>query len=66
VRYRNNVIGVCGQNSIDVVVFFKLCLIGYLENLISDRDLITYSSLRMDILDFLDYDIDKPIAGTVR
>ncbi|MFB0925188.1 MAG: transposase [Vicingaceae bacterium] len=47
-------------------MFFKLCLIGYLENLISDRDLITYSSLRMDILDFLDYDIDKSIAGTVR
>ena len=25
------------QSSIDPVVFFKLCLVGYLENIISDR-----------------------------
>ena len=28
--------GESGQKSIDPVVFFKLCLVGYLENIISD------------------------------
>ncbi|VAW14726.1 Transposase, partial [hydrothermal vent metagenome] len=53
--------GQSGQKSIDPVVFFKLCLVGYLENIISDRDLILHSSLRLDILYFLDYDIDEPL-----
>ena len=44
--------GVSGQKSIDPVVFFKLCLVGYLENIISDRDLIQHSSMRLDILFF--------------
>jgi len=51
--------GECGQKSVDVVVFFKLCLVGYLENIISDRQIIKHSSMRMDILYFLDYDIDE-------
>ena len=29
--------GTCGQKSIDPVVFFKMCLVGYLENIISYR-----------------------------
>lgn len=53
--------GVSGQKSIDPVVFFKLCLVGYLENIISDRDLIQHSSMRLDILYFLGYDIDEPL-----
>jgi transposase len=53
--------GVSGQKSIDPVVFFKLCLVGYLENIISDRDLIQHSSMRLDILLFLGYDIDEPL-----
>ncbi len=53
--------GDSGQKSIDPVVFFKLCLVGYLENIISDRDLIGHSSMRLDILYFLDYDIDEPL-----
>jgi len=53
--------GDCGQKSVDVVVFFKLCLVGYLENIISDRQLIKHSSMRMDILYFLDYDIDEAL-----
>lgn len=32
--------GDSGQKSIDSVFFFKLCLVGYLENIISDRQLI--------------------------
>ena len=48
-----------GQSSIDPVLFFKLCLVGYLENIISDRKLITHCSMRLDILYFLGYDIDE-------
>lgn len=48
-----------GQQSIDPVVFFKLILIGYLENLGSDRRIINTVSMRMDMLYFLGYDIDE-------
>jgi len=51
--------GDCGQKSIDPIVFFKLCLVGYLENITSDRQLIEHCSLRLDILFFLDYDVDE-------
>ena len=53
--------GESGQKSIDPIVFFKLCLVGYLENIISDRDLIQHSGMRLDILFFLGYDIDEPL-----
>ena len=53
--------GQSGQKSIDPVVFFKLCLVGYLENIISDRQIISHSSMRLDILYFLGYDIDEPL-----
>ena len=53
--------GSCGQKSIDPVVFFKLCLVGYLENLTSDRQLIEHCSMRLDILLFLGYDIDEEL-----
>ncbi len=53
--------GLEGQQSIDPVVFFKLILIGYLENLMSDRRIITTVSLRLDMLFFIGYDIDEPL-----
>lgn len=53
--------GLSGQKSIDPVVFFKICLVGYLENLISDRKLIEHCSMRLDILYFLGYDIDESL-----
>ncbi len=53
--------GPSGQKSIDPVVFFKLCLVGYLENIISDRKLIAHCSMRLDILFFLGYDIDEEL-----
>jgi transposase len=53
--------GNTGQKSIDPVVFFKLCLIGYLENIISDRKLIDHCAMRLDILFFLGYDIDEEL-----
>ena len=53
--------GTCGQKSIDPVVFYKLSLVGYLENIISDRKLIDHCSMRLDIMFFLGYDIDEPL-----
>ena len=50
-----------GQQSIDPVVFFKLLLIGYLENLNSDRKIIDHSKMRLDILFFLGYDLDEEL-----
>ena len=50
--------GACGQKSIDPIVFYKLCLVGYLENIISDRKIIEHCSMRLDILYFLGFDID--------
>jgi len=53
--------GSSGQKSIDPVVFFKLCLVGYLENIISDRKLIAHCSMRLDILFFIDYDLEDEL-----
>ena len=53
--------GTEGQKSVDPVVFFKLMLIGYLENLGSDRRIITTVSMRLDMLYFLGYDIDEEL-----
>lgn len=53
--------GTEGQKSIDPVVFFKLMLIGYLENLGSDRRIMSTVSMRLDMLYFLGYDIDEEL-----
>ena len=50
-----------GQSSIDPEVFFKLILVGYLENLNSDRKIIDHARMRMDILFFIGYDIDEEL-----
>ncbi len=50
-----------GQESIDPVVFFKILLVGYLNNINSDRKLIEYCSNCLDIRLFLKYDIDEPL-----
>jgi len=50
-----------GQASIDPLVFFKLILVGYLENLNSDRKIIAHSKMRLDILFFLGYDLDEEL-----
>jgi transposase len=34
--------GMEGQESIDPVVFFKICMIGYINNIASDRKLIEF------------------------
>lgn len=53
--------GTEGQESIDPVVFFKLMLVGYLENLGSDRRIVNTASMRLDVLFFIGYNIDEPL-----
>jgi transposase len=53
--------GTEGQVSIDPVVFFKLILIGYLENQPSDRRIMSMVSMRLDMLYFIGYDIGEPL-----
>ncbi len=50
-----------GQKSIDPIVFFKLMLAGYFENINSDRKIIEHAKLRLDILFFIGYDIDEEL-----
>ncbi|WP_167856920.1 IS1182 family transposase [Hymenobacter aquaticus] len=50
-----------GQPSLDPVVFFKLVLVGRLENLVSDRRLVEHCALRLDILFFLGYEVDEEL-----
>lgn len=50
-----------GQESIDPVVFFKFCLVGYLNNIISDRKLVNYCSDSLAIRLFLGYDLDEKL-----
>ncbi|MCB4234964.1 transposase [Kaistella anthropi] len=45
--------GRCGQDSIDPVVFFKILLVGYLNNLNSDRALLRFCSDSLSIRLFL-------------
>lgn len=50
-----------GNASLDPVVFFKLLLTGYLENLQSDRQIIENARLRLDILLFIGYGLDEEL-----
>ena len=50
-----------GQESIDPVVFFKICLVGYLNNINSDRKLIEYCGNCLNIRLFIKYDIDESL-----
>ncbi|MGY3055608.1 transposase [Pedobacter sp. UYEF25] len=53
--------GKTGNPSIDPVVFFKLLLTGYLENITSDRKLVEHCGMRMDVLYFLGFDMDEEL-----
>src|SRR5690606_34877487 len=46
---------------IDPVVYFKICLVGYLENITTDRGVMDHSAMRLDILYFLGYDVDEEL-----
>ena len=53
--------GDCGQESIDPTVFFKILLVGYLNNLSSDRALMRLCSDSLSIRFFLGYDLDETL-----
>lgn len=53
--------GTEGQESIDPVVFFKICMIGYINNIVSDRKLIEFCADSLSIRLFLGYDIDESL-----
>jgi len=53
--------GTEGQESIDPVVFFKIMLVGYLNNINSDRALLRYCANCLDVRLFLRYDIDEQL-----
>lgn len=50
-----------GRPSLDPVVFFKILLIGYLENKCSDRAVERMIRNRLDLRLFIGYDIDEDI-----
>lgn len=50
-----------GQESIDPVVFFKMLLVGYMNNISSDRRLVAFCSDSLSIRLFLGYDIHEPL-----
>jgi transposase len=52
-----------GKESLDPVVFFKLCLIRKLESISSDRKLIALCRLRLDLLYFLSYNLDEKLPS---
>lgn len=53
--------GLEGQKSIDPVVFFKICLVGYFNNIVSDRALIRFCNDSLSARWFIGYDIDQPL-----
>ena len=53
--------GKTGKPSIDPVVFFKLELFGYFENIISDRELIRKANDSLAARYFIGYDIDEKL-----
>ena len=54
-----NYYGSEGNESIDPVVFFKIMLVGYLNNINSDRKLLEYCSDSLAVRLYLGYDIDE-------
>ena len=50
-----------GQCSIDPVVFFKICIVGYLNNIVSDRTLIRFCADSLSIRLYLGYDLDEEL-----
>lgn len=56
-----------GQKSIDPVVFFKICLVGYFNNITSDRALIRFCNDSLSARWYIGYDIDQtlPVHSTL-
>lgn len=56
-----SVYGKTGNPSIDPVVFFRLALFGYFENIISDRELMRRASDSLGVRLYLGYDFDEEL-----
>ena len=56
-----SVYGKTGNPSIDPVVFFRIVLFGYFENIISDRELIRRASDSLGVRLYLGYDFDEEL-----
>jgi len=56
-----SIYGKTGNPSIDPVVFFRLVLFGYIENIISDRELIRRASDSLGVRLYLGYDLDEEL-----
>ena len=50
-----------GQQSIDPIVFFKILLVGYLNNINSDRALIRFCADSLGIRLYLGYDLQEEL-----
>lgn len=50
-----------GRPGLDPVVFFKMVLVGYLENCPTDRGLERLFQMRLDLRFFIDHDVDEAI-----
>jgi transposase len=55
------VYGETGKPSIDPVVFFKILLFGYFENILSDRELVRRASDSLGVRLYLGYDLDEDL-----
>jgi transposase len=55
------VYGETGKPSIDPVVFFKILLFGYFENILSDRELVRRASDSLGVRLYLGYDLDEEL-----
>ena len=53
--------GNTGNPSIDPVVFFKINLFGFFENITSDRELVRTAGDRLSVRYYLGYDIDEKL-----
>ena len=53
--------GKTGKPSIYPVGFFRLLITGYLKNNTSDRKRVEHCSMRMDVLYFLNYELDEEL-----
>ena len=52
----------CGRPSVDPVVFFKLQLVLFFEDLRSERQLMEISADRLSIRWYLGYDLNEPLS----
>jgi transposase len=53
--------GTEGNESIDPIVFFKICMVGYLNNISSDRFLVRFCDDSLSVRLFIGYNLDEQL-----